>query len=127
MVIQPPHRLNTVDGSAAVNGGTAERASSIAATLCTVVAIFGFIILLLAIAGFWYVSIIAAQIGTGIQRAFSSPEFQEQMVVFMVLYVIAAALIIAWNHFESLFEAADSVTQAAAAASSLFDCSISTF
>ena len=110
-----------------MNGDPIERSSSIAAQLGIVAAIFGCIPLLLAMGCLWYLSVLTAQIGSEIQQALASSEFQEQLVVLMVFYVIAAALVIAWNHFESLFDAPDAVVQAVTSASSLFDCSNSMF
>ncbi len=110
-----------------MNDATAERTSSIAATFGLVAAIFGLIVLLLVVACLWYVNAVAAQITSGVQQALASPEFQEQMVVFMVFYVVAYALVVAWNHFESLFDAPDAMEQAAATVATLFNDSMSTY
>jgi len=118
LAIQPTRRFGMV------NVTPDDRLSSIA-RLCGVVAtIFGCIILLSGIGCYFYVSVILANVNIGIQRALSSPEFQEQInLVFTVFYVIAAVLVIAWNHFEALFDAPDTAEQVIIGALNLVDYS----
>ncbi len=107
-----------------VNATPAERFLSVARLGGVVAIIFGCIILLAGIGCCFYISVIIANVNIGIQQALSSPEFQEQVnVVFTVFYVIAAVLVIAWNHFEALFDAPDAAEQVIVGALNLVDYS----
>lgn len=74
-----------------------------------------------------YLFSLTAQISEGIERAVNSPEFQTQLAVIGVFYLIASWLVTAWSHFESLVHELNAMEQVSAASLKWLDDAIALF
>ncbi len=109
---------------------TAERLPLLAA-LCRIAAVIAGTLLvlgsLIAAAILLYLFSLTAQISEGIERAVNSPEFQTQLAVIGVFYLIASWLVTAWSHFESLVHELNAMEQVSAASLKWLDDAIALF